>query len=89
MILCLSHKYTHTQSASSGRMSELLGSEAMGFIGFDTISTGFHGNSTDSTDGGGRVEDLLVAGAGSSFHSVMKQLGKRDPTTKLRVGIHT
>lgn len=75
--------YSLTQSASSGRMSELLGSEGVGFIGFDQVSSGFHGN---TTDGG---EDILMVGTGSNFTVVMKQLGKRDPTTKLKVSILT
>ena len=70
-------------------MSELLGSDAMGFIGFDSVSSGLHGNSADSIDGGGKIEDLLVGGSGSAFQVVMKQLGKRDPTTKLKVVIRT
>ena len=80
------HPHTHTQTASSGRMSELLGSEAVRFIGFDSVSGGLSGsNQAEGIDGGGRIEDLLAAGSGSSFHVAMKQLGKRDPTTKLKV----
>ncbi len=80
------HTHTHTQTASSGRMSELLGSEAVRFIGFDSVSGGLSGsNQAEGIDGGGRIEDLLAAGSGSSFHVAMKQLGKRDPTTKLKV----
>jgi hypothetical protein len=61
----------NVKAASSGRMSELLGDEATGFIGFDSVSPN-----------GGLDEQLLRVDG--SFQVVMKQLGKRDPTTKLK-----
>ena len=69
------------QTASSSRASELLGKEAGGgFIGFGAVSVGLAGTS----NGGGKREELLQS-SGAEFQVVMKQLGKKDPTTKLKV----
>ena len=63
------------QTASSGRMAELLGGDGGGFIGFETVSGGV----------GGMEGEEVAHGAGAEFQVVMKQLGKRDTTTKLKV----
>lgn len=88
------------QTASSGRMVELLGGEmGAGVIGFETVSSGLlqrgagggNRSSEGAVGGGGGVggggEDVSLYGAGTKFQVVMKQLGKKDTTTKLKVGL--
>ena len=66
------------QAASSGRMADFLGGElAGGVIGFEEVSRVLEGRE-------GREEEVLH-GAGVRFQVVMKQLGKRDTTTKIKV----
>ena len=81
------------QSASSGRMVELMGGE-MGagvVIGFDAVSSGYlpHGTSGGVGNEGACVGagggEEVSHGSGSKFQVVMKQLGKKDTTTKLKV----
>ena len=73
-----------SQAASSGRMADLLGGElATGFIGFETASRGIGGREGEQ-DGG---TEEVSHGAGAEFQVVMKQLGKRDTTTKIKVKI--
>lgn len=89
------------QSASSGRMVELMGGEmGAGVIGFEAVSSGLlqHGatggnnNSNEASSlsamgtGGGGGEEVSH-GSGSKFQVVMKQLGKKDTTTKLKVHV--
>lgn len=66
------------QTASSGRMAELMGGEAGGFIGFEAVSGRVGGWE------GVAVEEV-PCGVGAEFQVVLKQLGKRDTTTKLKV----
>ncbi len=68
------------QSASSGRMAELLGGDGGGFIGFEAVSGGAVGG-----EGNGEGEGVAFLGQGAEFQVVMKQLGKRDTTTKIKV----
>ena len=51
-----------------------------GFIGFEAVSRGM--GKEGEVEGG--VEEV-PHGAGAKFQVVMKQLGKRDATTKLKV----
>lgn len=75
------------QSASSGRMAELLGGDRGRFIGFDDVSRGAVGP-VGGGGGGGEGEGEAVSHAsGAEFQVVMKQLGKRDATTKMKVGL--
>ena len=63
-------------------MADLLGGEsATGFIGFEAVSRGMGG---EEGEGAGGVDEVSH-GAGAEFQVVMKQLGKRDTTTKLKV----
>ena len=65
-------------------MADLLGGElATGFIGFETVSRGIGGREGEQ-DGG---TEEVSHGAGTEFQVVMKQLGKRDTTTKIKVKI--
>ena len=79
------------QSASSGRMVELMGGElGGGVIGFEAVSSGLvqpgaSENIEGATGGGGGEE--VTHGVGTKFQVVMKQLGKKDTTTKLKVCI--
>lgn len=66
-------------------MVELLGGEMGGVIGFDEVSS-ILSHFDQMSDGG------MAGGVGngededsSQFQVVMKQLGKRDPITKLKV----
>ena len=76
-------------------MTELLGSEAIGFIGFDSVSGGLPSPLLTAAAGGDEIDgvigrdkmDELIIGSGAKFQVVMKQLGKRDTTTKLKVCI--
>ena len=69
------------QAASSGRMADLLGGEmTAGVIGFEAVSRGL----VEGRDGE-EVEEVSH-GAGARFQVVMKQLGKKDTTTKIKVG---
>ena len=89
--------FSPLQSASSGRMVELMGGEmGAGVIGFETVSSGLlqhsatGGNSTNeasslSAGAGGGGGEEVSHGSGSKFQVVMKQLGKKDTTTKLKV----
>ena len=71
------------QAASSGRMADLMGGDtATGFIGFEAVSRGMGG---EVGGGEGVGEEQLPPSAGAEFQVVMKQLGKRDTTTKLKV----
>ena len=54
---------------------------ATGFIGFETVSRGIGGREGEQE---GDMEEVSH-GAGAEFQVVMKQLGKRDTTTKLKV----
>ena len=75
-----------SQAASSGRMADLLGGElTAGFIGFEAVSRGM-GREEEGEEGEeeGGVEEVSH-GTGAQFQVVMKQLGKRDTTTKLKV----
>ena len=73
------------QAASSGRMADLLGGELTpGFVGFETVSRGMGGREGEE-EGGGSEE--VSHGAGVKFQVVMKQLGKRDTTTKIKVTV--
>lgn len=66
-------------------MADLLGEEmATGIIGFDAVSRGMEGRDRE----GGSMEEVLH-GTGMKFQTVMKQLGKRDPTTKIKVPQHS
>ena len=70
-------------------MAELMGGDSGGFIGFEAVSGGLGGGSWDG--GGvsvGEVSEEVPRGAGAEFQVVMKQLGKRDTTTKLKVRVH-
>lgn len=74
-------------------MSELLGGEAIGFIGFDAVS----GGNSEGNDiilmiliwwfvgGASNVSDDILLRVDTTFQVVLKQLGKRDTTTKLKV----
>lgn len=62
-------------------MADLLGDElSAGFIGFEAVSRGM--GREEEEEGG--VEEVSH-GTGAQFQVVMKQLGKRDTTTKLKV----
>lgn len=70
-------------------MAELIGGDVGGVIGFDSVS------STTTTDGDfslnnkgeeqGCVVSEVLYGDSSQFQVVLKQLGKRDTITKLKV----
>ena len=91
------HGYFLAQSASSGRMVELMGGEVgAGVIGFEAVSSGLvqpgaSGNSegvpvgAEGLGGEGGVLDEVTPGASTKFQVVMKQLSKKDTTTKLKV----
>ena len=65
-------------------MADLLGGElATGFIGFEAVSRGIGGREGEPEGG---TEEVSHA-AGAEFQVVMKQLGKRDTTTKLKVKV--
>ena len=67
-------------------MADLMaGESATGFIGFEAVSRGMGraGEDEEEEEEGG-VEEVSH-GAGAEFQVVMKQLGKRDATTKLKV----
>lgn len=66
-------------------MADLLGGElTAGFIGFEAVSRGM-GREEEGEEGEeGGVEEVSH-GTGAQFQVVMKQLGKRDTTTKLKV----
>ena len=99
VVLCV---FLPLQSASSGRMVELMGGElGAGVIGFESVSSGLlptggtalgsEGGATNASSdagarggGGGGGEEVNI-GAGTKFQVVMKQLGKKDTTTKLKV----
>ena len=72
-------------------MAELMGGDSGGFIGFEAVSGGLGGGSWDgggvSVGVGGEVSEEVPHGAGAEFQVVMKQLGKRDTTTKLKVRV--
>ena len=70
------------QAASSGRMADLLGDELTpGFIGFEAVSRGM-GEKEGEVNG---VSEEVSHSSGAKFQVVMKQLGKRDATTKIKV----
>lgn len=84
MDVITAHACTHNvmhfislQTANSQRMAELLGGDVGGVIGFDTVSKRrfsetFRSPGADNTE----------------LQVVLKQLGKRDTTTKLKVRVH-
>lgn len=65
-------------------MAELVGG---GFIGFEAVSAGLAGTEGGGArgEGEGGVVEEASRGVGAAFQVVMKQLGKRDTTTKLKV----
>lgn len=72
-------------------MAELIGGEVGGVIGFEEVSSS-RAENTLSVEGarqGGerskRDSKEVLYGDSSQFQVVMKQLGKRDTTTKLKV----
>ena len=69
-------------------MADLIaGESATGFIGFEAVSRGMGREGEDEEEEEeeeGGVEEVSH-GAGAEFQVVMKQLGKRDATTKLKV----
>lgn len=73
-------------------MAELLGGEVEGVIGFDAVSSGRrHSMPSSALSAVGRDPEMEAASAeilygdSSQFQVVLKQLGKRDTTTKLKV----
>lgn len=81
-------------------MVELMGGEmGAGVIGFEAVSSGLvqHGSTSRSSDGasasaeglrGGGASEEVVHGVSTKFQVVMKQLGKKDTTTKLKVKLN-
>ena len=70
-------------------MADLLGGEsAAGFIGFEAVSQGLGRvmGEGEGGGGGGGVEEVSF-GAGAVFQVALKQLGKRDTTTKIKVSV--
>ena len=60
-------------------MVDLLGGEmSAGVIGFEVVSRGLG-------EGEGEGGEEVLHGTGARFQVVMKQLGKRDTTTKIKV----
>ena len=80
-------------------MVELMGGEmGAGVIGFEAVSSGLvqHGSNSTSRSGdgasasadrlrGGGSSEEVTHGVSTKFQVVMKQLGKKDTTTKLKV----
>ena len=67
-------------------MAELLAGNAAGFVGFEAVSSALSSEKwkePQETKTGD--QDPVNYGAGAEFQVVMKQLGKRDTTTKLKV----
>lgn len=72
-------------------MAELIGGEVGGVIGFEEVSSS-RAENTLSVEGARqegerskRDSKEVLYGDSSQFQVVMKQLGKRDTTTKLKV----
>ena len=61
-------------------MAELLGGDGGGVIGFDAVSGHVDAGWEEEEE-----EEEVPRGTGTEFQVVMKQLGKRDSTTKLKV----
>ncbi len=68
-------------------MAELMGGDGGGVIGFDAVSPGDSAFGEEGQGEGrrGREEQEVLNGSSNQFQVVMKQLGKRDTTTKLKV----
>ena len=74
-------------------MAELLGGDVEGVIGFDAVSTSpgaspgtrRHSMPASMVGAVGGASSEVLYGDSSQFQVVMKQLGKRDTTTKLKV----
>ena len=86
----MSSSLFYFKSASSQRMVELLGGDMSGVIGFDKVSSIlYHADEISLGEMAGGMEvgeaSMDVLHGGSQFQVVMKQLGKRDTTTKLKV----
>ena len=69
-------------------MVDLMGSGMGGVIGFSTVSAGVpHFGARGGAKGVGDASNEVLYGESSHFQVVMKQLGKRDSTTKLKVSV--
>ena len=71
------------QPASSSRMADKLAQsgELGRFVGFDSLAGG--SSSLNHADGG--LHDTHMHNEGAHFTTALRQLGKRDTTTKLKV----
>lgn len=71
-------------------MAELLAGNAAGFVGFEAVSSTLSGERRNSIEQTQETKpcdlEAVNYGAGAEFQVVVKQLGKRDTTTKLKVG---
>lgn len=72
------------QPSNSGRSAELLANHGVSLQGF----IGFHNQSTDKAvvpvTGAGFEDDTDTAGLDGDIRMVMRKMGKRDATTKLK-----
>jgi len=65
-------------------MAELLGGDGGGVIGFRAVSGHTLEGWEEVKEGAG---EEVHCGVGAEFQVVLKQLGKKDSTTKLKVGV--
>lgn len=65
-------------------MAELLGGDGGGVIGFGAVSGHTLEGWEEVKEGTG---EEVHCGVGAEFQVVLKQLGKKDSTTKLKVGV--
>jgi hypothetical protein len=70
------------QPSSSGRSAELLGTSAPTFVGFTAVKDG---GFVPVLPGFSVPSEQFDPNLNSDFHLVLKKMGKKDSTTKLKV----